>query len=170
MEFSLLLSLGVIMVACTIVGIIAKKLRQQLIFAYIITGIIIGPLVFGWVNNTQDILLLSELGVAFLLFAIGIESDFSKLLKMKTILFIGGLIQVVVTTLAVFAIMQYAGLAFIESAYIGLILAFSSTVVTVKFLSDRNQISTLHGRLIIGFAIGTLIGLFLGCARDCFMV
>jgi CPA2 family monovalent cation:H+ antiporter-2 len=49
--------------------------------------------------------------------------------------------------------MQYAGLAFIESAYIGLILAFSSTVVTVKFLSDKNQISTLHGRLIIGFAV-----------------
>jgi len=153
MEFSIVLSLGVIMVASTIVALIARKLKQQLIFAYLITGIIIGPIGVGLVTNTQDILVLSELGVAFLLFAIGIESDFSKLLKMKNILFFGALVQVLITTLAVFALMQYVGLGFIESAYIGLILAFSSTVITVKFLSDKNQISTLHGRLIIGFAV-----------------
>jgi len=153
MDLGIVLSLGIIVVASTIVGLIARKLKQQLIFAYIIAGIIIGPLGFALITNTSDILILSELGVAFLLFAIGIESDFSKLLKMGKLLFFGALAQVLITGLVVFGLMQSVGLSFIESAYIGLILAFSSTVVTVKFLSDKNQLSTLHARLIIGFAV-----------------
>ena len=153
MAFDIVFRFGIIMIASTIVALIAKRFKQPLLFAYLITGVIIGPIGLALISNTQDILVFSELGVAFLLFAIGIESNFSKLFRMKYLIVFGSLLQVAVTTAIVFALMGVLGFGFIESLYVGLILAFSSTVIAVKYLSDKNQINTLHGRLIIGFAI-----------------
>jgi CPA2 family monovalent cation:H+ antiporter-2 len=152
-EAMLLVDLTLIILAGTVVGCIARMLKQPTLFSYIIAGLIIGPLGLRLVANSADIMLFSELGVAFLLFAVGIETDFAKLVRMKGTVIGGAVLQVAATTAIVFSVMRFLSLPFIESAYIGMILAFSSTVIVVKILSSKNQVSTLHGRLIIGFAV-----------------
>lgn len=153
LETTLLVDLAIIILAGTGVGCIARLLKQPILVSYLAAGAIIGPIGLGLISNSADILLFSELGVAFLLFAIGIETDFAKLMKMKGLVIGGSLLQVAVTSTIVFGAMRMLSLGFMESVYLGLILAFSSTVIVVKILTSRNQVSTLHGRLIIGFAV-----------------
>ncbi len=152
-ESTLLIDLAVIILAGTAVGCLAKVLKQPIIVSYLLAGIIIGPIGLAVISNSADILLFSELGVAFLLFAVGIETDFAKLVRMKGTVVGGAMIQVFATTAIIFSITQFFGLPFIESVYLGLILAFSSTVIVVKILTSKRQVSTMHGRLIIGFAV-----------------
>ncbi len=153
MDLTLLMDLGIVIVSGTLMGCIAKLLKQPLLIAYIVAGIIISPIGLSLITSPIEIAILAELGVAFLLFTIGIQSNFSQLFKLKNAIIIGSFTQVIATTGIVLALMHLIGFGFIESLYLGLILAFSSTAIVVKQLSNMNKISTLHGRLIIGFAL-----------------
>ncbi len=153
MDLTLLMDLGIVIVSGTLMGCIAKLLKQPLLIAYIVAGIIISPIGLSLITSPVEIAILAELGVAFLLFTIGIQSNFGQLFKLKNTIIIGSLTQVVTTTGIVLVLMYLAGLGFTESLYLGLILAFSSTAIVVKQLSNMNLISTLHGRLIVGFAL-----------------
>jgi len=153
MDLTLLMDLGIVIVFGTLMGCIAKLLKQPMLIAYIAAGIIISPVGLALITSPIEIAILAELGVAFLLFTIGIQSDFRQLFKLKNAIILGSFTQVAATTGIVLALMQLAGLGFVESLYLGLILAFSSTAIVVKQLSNMNLISTLHGRLIVGFAL-----------------
>jgi len=153
LEITLLVDLAVIILAGTVMGCLAKTLKQPVIVSYLLAGLVIGPLGFRLIANTADIMLFSELGVAFLLFAVGIETDIAKMVRLKGTIIGGAMLQVFLTAGIVFGIMQAFAMPFMESVYLGLILAFSSTVIVVKILTSRNEVSTLHGRLIIGFAV-----------------
>lgn len=153
MAYQLLLDLGIIIVFGTVFAGIARLLRQPLLVSYLAAGLVIGPLGLRLISNSADIAILSELGIAFLLFVVGIETDLHKLAKQKWTIIIGGLVQVFATAFLVFGLTQWLGLNFIQSFYIGLMFALSSTVVVVRILSSMNQISTLHGRLMIGFLL-----------------
>ncbi|MFA4907880.1 MAG: cation:proton antiporter [archaeon] len=153
MAYQLLLDLGMIIVLGTVFAAIARLLKQPLLLGYLVAGILIGPVGLKLVTSYADISILSELGIAFLLFVIGIETDLHKLAKQKWTIIFGGLVQIFATAFLVFALTQWLGLTFIQSFYIGLMFAFSSTVVVVRLLSSMNQISTLHGRLMIGFLL-----------------
>ncbi len=152
-EFALLLDLGIIAIFATILAYVSRLIRQPIIVAYIIAGLIIGPIGFGLITDSVNIAILSELGIAFLLFTIGIETEVSKLLRIGKTIVIGAILQVALTIFATFAAMQFLGVGFVEAMYVALIVAFSSTAVIVKMLSDTKQISTLHGRLLIGFML-----------------
>ncbi|MEK6957901.1 MAG: cation:proton antiporter [archaeon] len=161
----LLFDLGEILLAATLFNFLARILKQPPLLAYIVAGIFVGPLGIGslgmsfqgiplGVTTTEEILILSELGIAFLLFSVGIESDFSKLSKLGKLVAIGSVLQVALTALIVFAFNSVFGfLGFEQAIYLGLIVAFSSTTIVVKLLSDSYQINTLHGRLMIGFLL-----------------
>lgn len=153
LEAGLLVDLAIIILAGTALGCIARILKQPVLVSYLVAGAIIGPIGLALISNSADIMLFSELGVAFLLFAVGIETDFAKLVRMKSTVVGGAFIQVIATTAIVFAASTLFGLPTIEGIYLGLILAFSSTVIVVKILTSKNQVSTMHGRLIIGFAV-----------------
>ncbi|MEM0360830.1 MAG: cation:proton antiporter, partial [Candidatus Diapherotrites archaeon] len=153
MDLTLLFDLGVVLIFATICGCIARLFKQPLLIAYVFAGMLIGPLGLSLVTGRMEISILAELGVAFLLFMVGIQSDFKQLLKLKKIIFIGSLSQVVATTVITVFLVRFFGIGFIESVYLGLILAFSSTALVVKQLSSMNLVSTLHGRIIIGFAL-----------------
>jgi len=179
---SLLWNIGIIIVAATIFNFIARLLKQPPLLAYIIAGVVIGPygipflakVLFGvemslLLGDFDSIHLLSEMGVAFLLFSVGIETDFTKLKKLSSVVIVGGVIQVLFIAGFVFFLMTFfQALTVIESIYLGLILAFSSTMVVVKLLSDSFSIDTLQGRLMIGFLLvqDVLIILFLPILRN----
>lgn len=152
-ELGILAELGIIVVFATSLAIILRFMKQPLMIAYIVAGLIIGPIGLGLITQSEHIALISELGIAFLLFTVGIESDLNKLKKIGLFVLAGGAFQVAVTALVAFIGAQLLGLDFITSIYLGVILAFSSTVIVVKLLSDANDINTLHGRLMIGFLL-----------------
>ncbi|MBN2067477.1 MAG: cation:proton antiporter [Candidatus Diapherotrites archaeon] len=165
LEFSLLIDLGLIVIAATLFGYIARLLKQPSLLAYILAGLAIGPLGLGAMNlafqgmplgisNMQDIRVFSELGIAFLLFSVGVESDFRKLLSVGKTALLGAILQVAVTiAIGVLFTMLFPIMSFEESIYLGVILAFSSTMIVIKILGDAYEINTLHGRLLIGFLL-----------------
>ncbi len=144
--------LGIILVFATLLAFIGRFFRQPIILSYIVAGLIIGPLGLNLITHTE-IPLISELGIAFLLFTVGVETDFSKLKKVGPVVVLGGFFQVFLTAAISYAAAAFMGFDFVASVYVGMILAFSSTMIVIKMLSDRGEINTLHGRLLVGFLL-----------------
>ncbi|MEK6972627.1 MAG: cation:proton antiporter [archaeon] len=165
MDFALVFDIGLIIIFAGLFNIIARLLKQPPLLSYIIAGIVLGSIfvgslklqLFGMplsVTNKEEIMLLSELGVAFLLFSVGIETNFSKIISFAKTILIGTLLQVALTALFFYILaVQFALLPFYEALLVGLILSFSSTMLVVKILSDSHSLDTLHGRLMLGFLI-----------------
>ncbi len=150
---NLLFDIAFAIIAGTMVAYIMKMLKQPLILGYIIAGMIIGPLGFGWIANSDTVMLLSELGVAFLLFIIGMELDFRRLANVGAFVTYGGLFQVITTFLLAYFLSLALGFSTVTSLYMGLILTFSSTMIVIKLLSDSCKIDTLPGRMMLGILI-----------------
>ena len=143
---NLIVDLSIIFIVCAILGFILRTIKQPLILAYFLAGILLKP-VLG--ENNLDLLQLSELGVAFLLFIAGLELDLNMFKKIrKDILYIG-LGQVFFTAIIGYLISRIF-FNEIESILISIALTLSSTVIAVKFLSDRKEINMLHGKIAIG--------------------
>ncbi|MDO8537712.1 MAG: cation:proton antiporter [archaeon] len=149
---NLIFDLGVIVVFATMLALLGKFLKQPSILMYIIAGLIIGPIGLNLITDVS-IPIISELGLACLLFAIGIQTDFSKIKSFGKFILIGSIVQVIVTAGFAFIGAELLGLGILASIYLGLILAFSSTAIVVKILTDKHEISTLHGKLLIGFLL-----------------
>lgn len=141
--------IGLIIIVATLGGFIARFLKQPLIPAYILTGVLIGP-VLGLVRDMAVVDVLSEIGIAFLLFIVGIELDLDRLKDVGAIASVGAIIQMGIAFSMGFILMYLMRFSFIISFYGGLILTFSSTMIVIKLLSDKSQLDTLHGRIIIG--------------------
>lgn len=143
---------GVIMIFAGIGTYLAKLIRQPLIPAYIISGIIIGN-VLGFAINHELIASLSEIGIAFLLFMVGLELEIKKLKDIGMAATLTGTIQIAALFFIGYFITRATGFTKIEAVYLGLVVVFSSTMVVVKLLSDKKELNTLHGRLTIGVLI-----------------
>ena len=146
------LDIGLIIIIATLGGYLANVFRQPLIPAYIIVGILIGP-VFNLVTNENIIMTMSEIGVSFLLFTVGLELDLKKLKDIGSIATMGTLIQFVVLFSTGFLVASLLGYLPLEASYVALIVVFSSTMVVVKLLSDKKELDTLHGRVLIGILL-----------------
>ncbi len=149
---NIFLDIGMIMIIATVLAYFAKLFKQPLIPAYILTGIILGP-VLGLVTNTEVITTLSEIGIAFLLFIVGMEIDIRKLKHVGFVASFGGIIQIVSVCTIAFIISLLLGFVVLESVYVALIIAFSSTMVVIKLLSDKRELDTLHGKIIVGILL-----------------
>jgi Kef-type K+ transport system membrane component KefB len=148
-----LLSLGMILIFATILAFIVRLFKQPLVPAYILAGLILGPLGFGLIKEPTSIRIMSELGIAFLLFVVGLEIDIRKLRHVGLVSTLGGFLQVAISFALGFYIASLLGFSQFESIVLGLVLAFSSTMIVVKLLADSEEIDTLHGRIILGILI-----------------
>ncbi|UCC92020.1 MAG: cation:proton antiporter [Candidatus Aenigmatarchaeota archaeon] len=153
MALPIIFHLGIIIFVSAVLAYFAKFLKQPLIVAYVVAGVIVGPVGLGLITNTEEIALLSELGIVFLLFSVGLEIDFRRFKHVGFAAFAGGTIQVVFTFLLGFAVAMFFGMANILGVYIGLLLAFSSTMIVAKILADRDELNTLHGRIMLGILL-----------------
>jgi len=145
--------IGLMIIIATFLGFIVKLSRQPLIPAYILTGVIIGPLILGLVKDPELISSLSQIGVAFLVFTAGIEIKLKKLKEVGKVASFGGLTQVLVMFFLAFLIAIWLGFSGKAPVYIGLVVAFSSTMIVITLLAKKKEINSLHGRIIIGFLI-----------------
>nr|MBI4156369.1 cation:proton antiporter [Candidatus Woesearchaeota archaeon] len=150
---SLVFDIAIIIIIAAIFAYIARLLKQPLILAYIAAGLLAGSVLPDFVKDVPTIDFFSQIGIAFLLFIVGLNLGFSKLKELGKISMITGLGQVVFSTLIGYFIAIYLGFSSITSAYIGLALAFSSTIIVVKLLSDKNDLDSLYGRISIGFLL-----------------
>ncbi|MEK6872841.1 MAG: cation:proton antiporter [Nanoarchaeota archaeon] len=152
-ELAILTEIGIIIIIATLLAFLVKIFKQPLIPAYILTGVIIGPLVLGLIKDHQLIISLSQIGVAFLIFTAGIEIKFKKLKEVGGVSSIGGIIQIIILFLLAFLVSSWLGFTGKAPVYIGLIVAFSSTTIVVALLAGKNELDSLHGRIIIGILL-----------------
>ena len=148
----ILAELGIILIVATLFAYIAKALRQPLIPAYILSGLLIGP-ILGLVTQVDLITTLSEIGIAFLLFIVGLEIEFKRLRNVAEVSTLGGMIKMFILFLIGFIITRALHYDAITGIYLGIIIAFSSTMVVVKLLSDKRELDTLHGRIVLGMLL-----------------
>lgn len=135
------------------VGLIGVVLRQPLIVSFIAVGILAGPSVLGIARSDEHIDLLAELGIAVLLFLVGLKLDIKLVRTLGPVALLTGLGQVAFTSTIGFGIGLAVGLDAITSLYTAVALTFSSTIIIVKLLSDKREIDSLHGRIALGFLI-----------------
>jgi Kef-type K+ transport system membrane component KefB len=132
---------------------VAVRLKQPLIIAFIIVGVLVGPAGLGWVSNSDQIETLASIGIAILLFVVGLKLDVSLIRSVGPVALYTGIGQIVFTSLFGFALSLGLGLETLTAAYVAVALTFSSTIIIVKLLSDKREIDSLHGRIAVGFLI-----------------
>ncbi len=128
-----------------LLGALAQRLKQSAIIGYLLAGIVLGPLLF----NRQAVMSVAELGVALLLFSIGLEFSLGRLKRMGSIALVGGSLQVLLT------MGLFAGLFVLfhppaSALAIGALVALSSTAIVLRVLVDRAEIDSVHGRSALG--------------------
>jgi len=144
----------IIVVAALIGGIIANLFKQPLIIGYILAGVLIGPHTAGiTVSNTHDIEMLAEIGVALLLFALGLQFSLHELRPVWHIAILGTPIQMILTLAYGFLIGQYFEWGWKLSLWLGALISLSSTMVVLKTLMSKGLMGTLSSRVMIGMLI-----------------
>lgn len=145
--------IAALLVLAASVGFVGLLLRQPLIVSFIAVGILAGPSVLDIARSDKHIDLLAELGIAVLLFLVGLKLDLKLVRTLGPVALMTGLGQVLFTTVFGFLIGLALGLDTITSFYVAVALTFSSTIIIVKLLSDKHEIDSLHGRIALGFLI-----------------
>ena len=139
--------------ASAVVGAIAVRLRQPLIVAFILVGILIGPALLNLISAESEIELLAEIGVTVLLFVVGLKLDMRLVRHLGPVALATGLGQLTFTIIFGFLIGLGLGMDWVKATYVAVALTFSSTIIIVKLLSDKREIDSLHGRIAMGFLI-----------------
>src|SRR4051794_30333175 len=146
--------IAIILVAALLGGFLAQRLKQPLLLGYIIAGVLVGPYTGGvTVTEIHDIELLAEIGVALLLFALGMEFNLKKLQRVRAIAFFGTPIQMLLTIGVGYAIGRLLGWSSYVSIWFGALVSLSSTMVILKTLMAQGTLGNLASRIMIGMLI-----------------
>ncbi len=146
--------IAIIVVAGLVGGLIAQRLKQPLILGYILVGVMVGPFTGGvTISNIQDIELLAEIGVALLLFALGLEFSLKELKPVARIALIGTPIQMLLSIFLGLGIGKLFNQPVNDSLWFGGCIALSSTMVILKTLMSQGRMGTLSSRVMIGMLI-----------------
>jgi len=152
-ELSFLRDFVVIFGAAIGINFLFHRLRIAPIVGYLIAGVLLGPSMLGVVTDAGLIEVLAEVGVILLLFLIGIEFSLEELVRINRTVFVGGFLQVFLTTAVVTLIAISLGVSFGKGIFIGLLVAMSSTAIVFKVLSDRGEMDSPQGRISTGILI-----------------
>ncbi|WGS22567.1 MULTISPECIES: cation:proton antiporter [unclassified Bradyrhizobium] len=138
-------------------GLLAHFSRQPLILAYLIAGFFIGPFGMGWVESQESISVISELGLIFMLFMIGLEIDLKKIVRAGKVILFAGAGQLLGGCLLGILFFAGIGLAIggrkFDALYLCVACALSSTVIIVKVLYEKRELDTLPGRITLGVLV-----------------
>ncbi|MBM9538271.1 cation:proton antiporter [Desulfobulbus alkaliphilus] len=145
--------LAALVVLASVLGFIGLLLRQPMVVSFIAVGVLAGPSALDIVQSHQNVELLAELGVAVLLFLVGLKLDLKLVRSLGPVSLATGLGQVLFTSGVGFVIGIALGMDTVTSLYVAVALTFSSTIIIVKLLTDKKEVDSLHGRIAIGFLI-----------------
>lgn len=150
MDLGVFAEIGVLIAVATIISLLMRFLKQPLIVGHIITGFLVANLAVGLFNDTDTLELFSQLGISFLLFSVGLTLNPRALRDYGWVSLLTGSGQIILTGAAGVVICLMLGFGFVPSLYIGIALAFSSTVIVLKLLADKGDLDKLYVKLSIG--------------------
>ncbi|HUV29665.1 MAG TPA: cation:proton antiporter [Acidobacteriota bacterium] len=153
LELAFLKDLVVILSVAVVVVIAFHRLKLPSIAGFILSGILVGPRGLGLIDDAHQVEVLAEIGVALLLFGIGVELALKKLQRLWRLAVVGGVLQVGISAGAAFAIGRMAGLPTNSAVLIGFVVALSSTAIVLRGLQERGEVDAPHGRLILGILV-----------------
>jgi Kef-type K+ transport system membrane component KefB len=155
MDHHFLQEIGIAIITATIMGLLIYRLKQPVILGYFLAGALVGPAIgLKLVTDPDNIQVISEIGLILLLFVIGLEINFKKILAAGKQLFVAGIGQFFLCTLIGIGFFLLLGFgAGMETLYLAIFCAISSTAIVVKMLYDKFELDTLPGRMTLGILI-----------------
>ena len=153
------ITIAILVTAALVGGLVAHRLRQPLILGYLVIGVVVGPHVTGMVGELEIVEVAATMGVALLMFTLGMEISLSQLQQVGKIGTWGGILQIFFSI--IFGIL--AGLIFfkwplLQSTLFGLIISLSSTAVCLKILMERGELASVHGRIMLAILGAVRVG------------
>jgi Kef-type K+ transport system membrane component KefB len=152
-HLNLFSELSILLVVAALISMLMRYLKQPLIIGHIFTGLLVGPLVFGVFKSTETTSLFSEIGIAILLFTVGLNISPKVIKDFGKVSLATGLGEVILATVLGGLICLGLGYNFVSSLYIGVALSFSSTIIVLKLLTDKGDMDTLYAKVAIGFLL-----------------
>ncbi len=152
-DYSLFQDLTILLLVSLPINLLFHRIQLPSTMGFLVAGILIGPNGLSWIGHPDSVNNLAEIGVVLLLFVIGLEFSLSKVLKSLAGVAGSGSIQILLTSAVVFLICREASFPTHQSLFIGLLIAFSSTAIVIKMLTDSAELDTMHGRLSIGILL-----------------
>ncbi|CAA9546622.1 MAG: Inner membrane protein YbaL, KefB/KefC family, partial [uncultured Thermomicrobiales bacterium] len=152
-EFGLILNVAAAVAVALVGGLLAHRLGQPTIVGYLLAGVAIGPFTPGFVGDLAQIAALAEVGVIFLMFALGIEFSLKELARVKGVALLGTAVQVLLTLGTGLGFGLLLGWPFGQALFFGGVIAIASTMVILKTLLDRGEVTSAHGRVLLGMLV-----------------
>jgi len=161
--------LALLLASAAVAGVFARLLKQPLLIGYLLAGIALAS--FGFIKDPESIANLGKIGVALLLFLVGLEMKVGELPSLGKVAAVTGLGQIVFTSIVGFFLALVLGFSPLPALYIAVAITFSSTIIIVKLLSEKGDLGSLYGKVAIGFLlvqdfVAVLILMFLAGLRD----
>lgn len=153
MEIPLLKEVVIVLGISIVIILAFQRLKLPSLLGFLLAGIIVGPSAFNLLSSQHEVELLSEIGIIFLLFVIGIELSFKGLISIWRTVFIGGGLQVGLTILVTALLAMAVDVPINTAVFLGFLISLSSTAIVLKILNDRGELKTPHGRLALGILI-----------------
>lgn len=151
-DFLILRTLGPVLLTATVAVLLLRLVRVPTIVAYMAAGLLLGP-VIGLLDVTEPLELISETGIALLLFLVGLELSLEHIRGVGRVVLIAGAVQIAATAAIAWGVASLLGVPPAEAAIIGLAATFSSTVVVVKLLDQKRELTALYGRIAVGILL-----------------
>lgn len=151
-ETGLLVNLALALIAATIGGAVAVRLGQSPILGYVVAGVLIGPYTPGLVTDVDQVSAVADIGLAFLLFAVGLQLSLREMLRVGWVAVIGSTLQVGILIGIGYTVGLAMGLAAPAAVFLGAFVSISSTTVMAKLLGDRGEVDSSHGLLAMAWA------------------
>lgn len=149
----LFLEMAIVIITAGVISLFVYKLKQPLIIAYILTGVLVGSSLLHVTTSPEVFETLSKFGIAFLLFIVGLNLNWRHIKGVGGVALAAGIGQVALASTCGFFISRAFGFDWRTSGFLGIGLAFSSTIIIVKLLTDKEDIDRLYGRISVGILI-----------------
>mgnify|MGYP002624100991 CR=1 FL=1 len=153
MEHTVFNEISLIIVLATVIALLMRLLKQPSIIGHIITGILVGPFVFDLTHSEDTINLFANIGIVLLLFIVGLGLNPNVIKEVGKVALITGLGQVLFTSAIGYLIVIGLGFSAMSALFMSIALAFSSTIIILKLLSDKHEQNRLYGKIAIGFLL-----------------
>ena len=152
-EFGLIMNMAIVLGAALAGGLAARFLKQSAIIGYLLAGVVIGPYALGLIQESDEIRVLATIGVVLLLFTLGVKFSLREMIRVRKVAIGGGLLQLLATTGLGLGVALLLGWSLIEAVTIGFLIALSSTMVVIGMLTERGELGSVHGRVMIGMLL-----------------
>lgn len=153
MHLPLLQDLLILIGFSTLIVLLLSKVRLPSILGFLLTGVIIGPFSLSLISDPHEVEIISEIGVILLMFVIGMELSIKQLASIKKTVFIGGLLQVLLSIMVTMALYSFLGATWAEAVFMGFLISLSSTAIVLRMFQDRNEMTTAQGKNALGILI-----------------